>query len=252
MSSASIPLKTTLLSRAGTHRITLVAGTILLVLTVLVGTAVYVVMARHAEELLSKSLQISLKNSAQLIESEIGAGFDKTMVVATRPLLLDQMQRLAAAADDAAAREVLNKAVQSFLSTSLTAIALFDKDGREITRAGSFASNTALTVPVKLPGRAQLVWDGRLLLRTVVDMKRSGQVIGQVMAETLMTATYESLKDINLLGETGELALCASEGANMLCFPTRLNPKVMTLPQRSAQGVPRPMTYALEIGRAHV
>ncbi|HQS31998.1 PAS domain S-box protein [Polaromonas sp.] len=246
MSPANTTLKTALLSKGGPHRITLVAGTILLVLTVLVGTAVFIIMARHAEELLSKSLQMSLENRAQLVQSEIGAGLDKTMVVATRPLLLDQMQRLTAGADDAAARVVLNKAVQSFLSTGLTAIALFDKDGREVTRAGTFANRAALTVPLKLPGPAQLLWDGRLVLHSMVDMKRGGQVIGQVMAETLMTSTYESLTDINLLGETGELALCAAQGANMLCFPTRLNPGVMTLPKKSAQGVPRPMTYALD------
>ena len=43
------------------HRISLVAGTILVAVTLLVGISVFMVMQRHAEELLSKNLQSSRK-----------------------------------------------------------------------------------------------------------------------------------------------------------------------------------------------
>src|SRR5450830_464655 len=62
------------------HRISLVAGAILIAVTLLVGISVFMVMQRHAEELLSKNLQSSLQNRGQLIQTEIGAGFDKAML----------------------------------------------------------------------------------------------------------------------------------------------------------------------------
>ncbi|MDP3707277.1 MAG: PAS domain S-box protein [Polaromonas sp.] len=140
----------------------------------------------------------------------------------------------------------LHTAVQSFLSTGLTAIALLDKDGRELAHAGSFAQKSALSVPLGLPGRVHLIWDGQLLLHAVVDMKQAGLVVGQAITETALPVTTGALKDASLLGETGELVLCAPFGLNMQCFPTTLNPGIFTLAKRSPQGVPLPMTHALE------
>jgi signal transduction histidine kinase/CheY-like chemotaxis protein len=226
-------------------RISLVAGIILIAVTLLVGVTVFVVMLRHAEELLSKSLQSSLQNRVQLTQIEIGAGFDRTLVVASRPLLIGQMQRVNSGTDVAAARLMLNEAAQSFLATGLTAIALFDKDGREVAHAGFFAQQPALTVPLALPGRAELMWDGSFLLHVVVDMKRDGQVVGKVVAETSLPITTSAFKEANRLGETGELALCAPFDLNMQCFPTTLSARVFTPSQRSSTGALLPMAYAL-------
>ncbi|HEX5336980.1 MAG TPA: PAS domain S-box protein, partial [Gallionella sp.] len=122
---------------------------------------------------------------------------------------------------------------------------MFDQDGRELALAGAFAQKSALTVPLALPG-GQLMWDGKLLLHAVVDMKQAGRVVGQVIVETVLPVTTAALKNASLLGETGELVLCASFGPDMQCFPTALNSAIFTLPKRSPQGVPLPMTHALE------
>jgi PAS domain S-box-containing protein len=228
------------------HRIGLVAGAILIVVTLLAGVTVFFVMERHAKELLGKSLQMSLKNRVQLIQTEIGAGFDRTMLITTRPLLMDQMLGVNTDADDGPTPIALNTVAQSFLQTGLTAIALLDKDGRELAHAGSFAQKSVLSVPLNLPGRVQLMWDGQLLLHAEADMKQTGRVVGKVITETLLPAITGALKDASLLGETGELALCAPFGLNMQCFPTTLNPKSFTLSKRSPQGESLPMTHALE------
>ncbi|MBK5206543.1 MAG: PAS domain S-box protein [Polaromonas sp.] len=90
------------------------------------------------------------------------------------------------------------------------------------------------------------MWDGQLLLHAEVDIKKEGQVVGKVMAETTLPGATGALKDASYLGKTGELALCASLGADMQCFPTTLSSKIFTLPKRSPKGVPLPMTPALE------
>ena len=230
-------------------RITLVAGLLLVAVTLLVGVTVFVVMLRHAEALLSKSLQSSLLNQTQQTQAEIGAGFDRAVVVATRPLLLDQMQGVNSGVDVDAAGLRVNKAAQSFLATGLTAIALFDKDGHEVAHAGAFAQQSALTVPLalpgRLPGRAELMWDGQLLLHVAVDMKRDGQVVGRVVAQTSLTTTTAAIKEASRLGETGDLYLCAPLGTNMQCFPGTLNLNVLTRSQRTPNGDLLPMALAL-------
>ncbi len=69
-------------------RIVLIAGTILIVVTLLAGVTVFVVMQRHAEALLSKGLQLSLQNRVQLAKVEIRGGLDKAVSISTRPLLI--------------------------------------------------------------------------------------------------------------------------------------------------------------------
>lgn len=244
-------LKNTLNLKVHQHRISLVVGMILTAVTVVVGVTVFIVMQRHAQELLSKSLQLSLQNRVQLIAAEIGSGFDRTLDIAARPLLINQLQRVNADQDAGNARLILDAAAQSFLSTGLTAIAMRDKDGSEVAHAGSFARTPALIVPLGLPGRVHLIWDGQLLLHVVLDMKQAGIVVGQVIAERALPATMSAFKKANIMGETGELGLCASFGLNMQCFPTALDPAVLTRPKRSPQGVLFPMAHALE-GKAGV
>ncbi len=231
-------------------RIGLIAGAILIVVTLLVGVSVFVVMQHHAEELLSKNLRSSLQNRVQLTQSEIEAGFNRVVVVATRPLLIEQMHRVDAGVDEGTARIILNKGVQAFLPTGLTAIALFDRNGRELAHAGVFAPKVKLTVPINLPEHVRLLWDGQFLLRAVVDMKQGERVVGKVVAEALLPITSDALKHANRLDNSKELALCAPFGRKMQCFPSTLSPYFGTRSQRSPKGDLLPMAHALagEVG----
>jgi signal transduction histidine kinase len=237
--------KNTPTARVSQPRIVLVAAGLLVAVAMLVGVTVFMVMQRHAEQLLDKSLQSSLQGRVQLTESEIQTGFGRTTVAATRPRFIDLVQRLNGNADDEAARKMLQDVAQSFLPTGLTAIAVFDKDERELARAGSFAQAPALVVPLNLPGRVQLMWDGQLLLHTIMEMRLGGQLVGEVVTQTQLTATTSALKDANRLGSTGEMALCAASGQDLQCFPTTLSSRVFTTPRVAADGRLLPMAHAL-------
>lgn len=230
----------------------LVAGAILIVVAILVGVMVFYVMGHHAEHLLRSSLQSSLQNRVALAKSEIRQGFQKGMTVATRPFLIDQVQRMATHDGDDATLEALNKAAQSFLSTGLSAIALFDKDGKELARAGDFVQQSALTVPINFSGHARLLFTDKFFLRTDVNILKAGRVVGKVVTETPLPTLSSMFRSTQRSGMTEDLALCASSGSNMQCFPTTLNPQVMTLSKRSPKGVLLPMTHALEGGTGFI
>lgn len=231
-------------------RIGLVAGVILIVVTLLVGVSVFVVMQHHAKELLSKNLRSSLQSRVQLTQSEIEAGFNRAVVVATRPLLIEQMHRVDAGVDKGAARIILNKAVQTFLPTGLTAIALFDRNGRELAHAGVFAQKVKLTIPINLAENVRLLWNGQLLLHAAVDMKQGELVVGKVVAEALLPSTTDALKHASRINKTEELALCAPFGRKMQCFPSTRTSYFGTRSQSSPNGDLLPMAHALagEVG----
>jgi len=228
------------------RRIGLVAGAILVTVAILVGVMVFYIMQRHAERLLSDSLQASLQNRVDLANSEIQQGFQRGMTVATRPFLIDQLQRVDTHDGDGASLNALDRGAKSFLSTGLSAIALFDKDGQQLAQAGNFVQQSVLTVPVNLPGHVYLLFKGKFFLRTDANIVNAGRVIGRVVTETPLPTLSSMFINTKHLGKTGELALCAPSGTKMQCFPTTLNPRVFTLPKRSQAGVPLPMTHALE------
>ncbi|GBL44793.1 diguanylate cyclase/phosphodiesterase [Sulfuriferula multivorans] len=229
------------------QRIGLVAGTILVAVAILVGMMVFYIMQRHAENLLRQTLQTSLQNHVDIAQSEIRGGFEKGLTVATRPLLINQIEYANTHSGDNATLTVLTKAAQSFLSTGLTAISLFDAQGKEVAHAGAFLRKPALSVPVSTVGHTQILYSNQFFLRTDVNMVKAGRVVGRVITETPLPTLSSMFKSVERSGKTAELALCASTGANqMQCFPTTLTHHIFTLAKRSPTGAPLPMTHALE------
>ena len=132
------------LQKIDQQRISLVAGAILVMVALFVGVMVFYVMERHAKHLLSNNLQSALQNNVELAKAEIRQGHDRGMTVATRPFLIDQLQRANTHDGDAATLQALARGAQSFLATGLMAVALFNKDGQELARAGDFVQQPAL------------------------------------------------------------------------------------------------------------
>lgn len=239
--------------RIDQQRIGFVAGAILVVVTVLVGMAVFYIMQRHAENLLRHSLQTSLQNQVALAKSEIQRGFERNVTVATRPLLINQAQLAITQPGDPAARTVLNKVIKTFMQTGLSAIALLDNNGNEVAHAGTFIQQPALAVPLGLIENTQLLFKDKFFLRTEGNMMKAGKIVARVVTETPLPALGDIFSATKSAGKTAELAMCAPDGVKrMRCFPTTLTPRILLLNKRSPKGVPLPMVHALEGAKGFV
>lgn len=228
------------------RQITPVAGMILIAVAILVGLMVFYVMERHAKHLLTNNLQSVLQNNVELVKTEFRQGYEKGLTVATRPFLIDQLQRANTHDDKAATMQALDRGAQSFLATGLSAVALFSKDGQELARAGAFVQQPALTAPIHVAEHVQLLFKDTFFLRADFNIVKGGHVIGRVAVEMPIYTITAMLKNAGSLGKTGELALCKLFGAQIQCFPTNLNPQVFSNDMITPEGVPLPMTHALE------
>lgn len=202
---------------------------------------VFLLMERHAENLLSKSLQSSLQKEVEMAESEIRQRSVATVTVATRPFLIEQLQRADIPAGKAEALRALNRGVKSFLYSGFSAMALYAADGRELARAGTFVQQPELAVPLRTAQHEQLLWKSGFLLRSSVDFMKRGRSVGKVIAEAPLPAVNGLFKEARSLGKTGELALCAPLGTDLQCFPTTLNPQAFTSASKSISGKQLPM-----------
>ncbi len=235
--------------RQNTHnqpRIVFVAGLILVLATLFSGSIVFLMMERHAESLLRQNLLSSLQNKIKTVEAEIRQRRAATVTVATRPFLIDEIKQASVPGSRDEALRMLERGARSFLTSGLSAIALYGKGGHELARAGAFAQQPDLAIPLDPAGRTHILWKGRFLLRTDVDIESDGHSIGKVIAEAPLPAIGSLFQDSSL-GRTSDLALCAPLGTDMQCFPTSLSPKevIRRLAQRQ-HGKALPMSYALQ------
>jgi len=187
--------------RQKTHdqpRIVFVAGLILVLATIFSGSIVFFLMERHAEDLLRKNLMSALQNKVKVVESEIRQRRAAAVTVATRPFLIEQVQRASAPGDGDEALRMLERGARSFLSSGLSAIALYGGAGQELARAGAFAQRPDLAVPLDPAGRTQILWKRGFLLHTRVDIVSGGRTIGTVIAEAPLPAIGSLFQDASL------------------------------------------------------
>jgi signal transduction histidine kinase len=228
-------------------KILIIAGIILSSMTLLVSVVVFLVMERNAEELQSKRLQMSLKNEINLFKSEVESVVERVEFISTRPLLIQNMQVADMNGHSTAVTSALINTVQSFALHTNSVIKMYGKSGQEWASVGIASQQSELAVLLAgFPRHVELIWDRRLLLRVIVDIKKKGSVIGKIMIEHPLPNPMRHLKEANLPGNTHEFLLCITAATAMQCLPTELNPQVFTTPSKTPEGVPLPMYYALE------
>ncbi|MFH1818194.1 MAG: EAL domain-containing protein [Pseudomonadota bacterium] len=199
------------------HRIGLIGGLILIVLTLAAGIAVYALMQRQAESVLVNSLATALQNDRRLFESEIDAG-----------------------------RQALQQIADSFLPIGFASVSFHDSHGQTIVHAGHPSKSPALSVPLNTQATSHLLWDGQLILR--VDqavMDDAGHLIGTARTESTLPRLTGAIAEAGVLGKTVELALCAPLEKDMQCFPLTRSQYVFARLARTIGGQPLPMSHAL-------
>jgi PAS domain S-box-containing protein len=231
------------------HRISLIGGIIFLVTTLTAGIAVYVVMERQTESVLSRGLQAALQSNAHLFESQINQSLTDARTAATRPFLVQTLQTLGSTPDDAAAALAMQQAATSFLPTGFNGLSFYDMRGREVARAGSFSRNGEQHVVLSKKDRAVLIWNGKFIVQTHLDMLNpQGVRVGEVRTETSLPLLTRVFGDVAAIGQSAEFAICApldDGGKDMDCFLGRLAGTEFKRIARVVEGKALPMNHAL-------
>lgn len=228
------------------HRIIIIGGLILTALTLASGIAVYAVMQRQAESILVRSLETSLQGDRRLFESEIGFGVANALTVSTRPFVIHNLRLLNAEPGDPEGRHALQRIANSFLPTGFSGVSFHDAGGTRIVQAGRLSQSPELSVPLNTQTRADLLWDGQLILHVVRDVvDEQGSRIGMAKTETPLPHLTHAIAEADAIGGTAELALCAALEQDMQCFPLTRSRRVFQRLPRTLEGRPLPMSHAL-------
>ncbi|OFZ70527.1 MAG: hypothetical protein A2Z01_01925 [Betaproteobacteria bacterium RBG_16_58_11] len=231
------------------QRISLISGAILLSLTVAAGLSVYGVMHKQAEAQLSRSLQQNLALRARMMERDIRQHLADATAVASGVSVQGQLAVITKRPGDESALRGLESALYSALAVGFNALVLYDLSGRELVRAGPLDIQPELSVPLNLPYRSRLEWDGGLLMTAKVEIYKAGQPMGALVAVRRMPEMLGLITGLSNLGESAELHLCAAEDSQYVqCFPTKNSPRIVTHLPRMEAGQSTPMSLALAGG----
>ncbi len=230
---------------AARERITVTAALLLVSFTAVAGVATLAVMEERMRGALGESLLATLHGRGDLLEYIVSDAERTAKAVAGAPGIVRNMREMIATRRVLEANlEFMRAVAHNFVDTGLTAVTIRDPDGQVLVRVGRPASEPALEVVLNTPQRSVLLWDARMLLRTEVEMRDSGGIVGSALVEQPLPDFTLMSGDAAHLGETGEIGLCARRGERLRCFPTRLNPRAFETALESAAKKPLPMTLA--------
>jgi len=227
------------------RKISLIGGAILVAITLIAGVCVFLIMQRQTEDILDKSLKLSLQNNVHEFDHLIADGISDIAIIVTRPSLVRQLENFNAHPESLIAQQSLQGVAQSFLPIGFSAVALHDQHGREVVRAGHFAPRPQITMSLKASHEAELLWSNGIVLRMRTDVMQEGKRIGEVTTERILPALTAMFARARELGESGEMVVCAPLGEGMQCFPSILSAAVIKVKSVGADGKPLPMSYAL-------
>ncbi len=220
-------------------------GAAVLAITALVtGIVSFVAFERQIETTLRHGLELLLSNRVDAFRTAVEHGAHMTNTIATRPGIRREIERLRRTPDYPEALAFLDQAVKSFLPLGFSAIALHDTRGRPLAQAGQFAAEPALRVRLVEPVGTEIFWADGLIQRVRLPIADNGRRLGTVVAERRLTQVERLIEDIRGLGETGEMAVCATHGNKIACLPTRLKPEIFII-ERTMRGQLLPMGHAL-------
>ena len=241
-----LPGTESLLQSQTQNRILWIGGSIFFTIALVAGLGGFATMQQRTETALQNSLQSSLQNRSDFFVTAMGDVSNVAQLIATRPALYRHLHILNAEPDNTTELAILATAAKSYLPLGFSSVSFHDKHGRELARAGTFAHNPDLAVPLSMPYPARLVWRDGFLFEARLPVSEAGRHLGTVVVQRPLAVLTRMLQDTRGLGETGEMAVCApAEKRTMWCFPLRANPKVVQLPYE-IDGRRLPMSYALD------
>ncbi|MDE2342581.1 MAG: PAS domain S-box protein [Betaproteobacteria bacterium] len=224
---------------------------ILATLTLAAGISVYAVMFRASENILSKTLQLSLKSGEALVSNRISGELANAQMMVNRPPAIDSLSRLKADHPGREPVETLARMAQAWVASGrFSAVSFQDAAGAEVASAGSFLKHQDQRIALHTPAEAYLAWDRQFVLHAQLTLRDDLENrVGSVLLEARLPSLETAVRDITSVGNTSEIALCSPVSAReMDCYLGSAATSQFKRLQRIVDNAALPMNYALEGG----
>lgn len=191
------------------RKISIIAGLLLLGLTLTTGITVYNAMRQQIETVLGRGLTGALDGKALLFETRIEKGIEDTRALALRPFIVQFMQELNENINNETASNNLTRNVNSLTQIGFSAVIIYDRNDNILSQVGTFSSNENPSIQLDTDSSSKLIWDNIFVLRTTAYVFNQGNKIGRITTEIKLPNLTRSFLDIQSVGRSVEFLICA-------------------------------------------
>lgn len=214
------------------------------------GLCGFVVLASQTEVLLTGHLQNMVRAHSRMVASEIDAGIEATDELILGMGVVDAMQTMNSLGPQANLQDALAAIAERNLSLRTKGIALHGLDGKALAKVGVFLPASEFNAAVG--PQVHLRWSDGFYLHRVMPLSKDATPVGFAELEVRLPRLSASLAQVRELGQSAETGVCAEAGAQAVqCGPTRHRPRPFTI-GRVLEGMPLPVSYALDGLEGHV
>lgn len=225
----------------GAQIMTLAAGALVIV-AIVAGVSVFTFMQNRIERMTGDHLLAMHHDHALYFHNTIQQRTERAQTITTRPNALAMLRQLTSRPGDQALVASIHKVAQSYTPHGFTWVAFFQR-GRFITQAGKPIAQPELEISLRGAQKRELLWKNGYYLRTRSVMRDDQGAVGEIVTEQPLEVLNQLSQDANRSGETGELALCSLNTAQLECFPQRFRQQPYSVPHE-IDGKPLPMSLA--------
>ena len=226
-------------------RITLTGATILVLIALSTGIAIFAVLQGRFQTLVRMSVQASLTTRTQTFEDMIALREVNARIAATRPSVLRDLRLIQNGHDDGSSLANIKAEIDDLLQQGFSGLAYYGVGGALVAGGGVLVQSPAIAVTLATPDKAELMWDGVFLLRHRISMRDTQGPAGSVLVEQKLPVLTRIAENLATLGKSWDMGLCVLREQRLHCFPQHLNPQVFYMPLVNVDGESLPMTRAV-------
>ena len=216
------------------HRIISVGTLLLITVALATGLPMFFVVKTHIESSITTGLQTGLDTEVQLIDNILSMRAERAAIISNRPDIVAALKALQQSPADALALGQLQTSIDQFRPHGFSALRVVLPAGQVLASSGQFQTAPSFEVVLDSPPEQRLQWNEGYVLRSQEQIRDGESVLASIEMEQPLPQMVASLSDGEALGKTGELQLCKQDRQQILCFPSRFQPKPLRLDLHSA------------------
>ena len=237
------------------QRITRRAMGVLAVVAIAAGAGGFAALESEFERARAEDIRSTSVVTGDAIAATLDNGVWLADTISTRPVVIDQLARIAANPDDAALRERLQVTTRNLLTGGVIAARFLDPSGRTLADAGGFAETRetpTLALATDYAVATRVFWANGFVLHSERPIVDRGEVVGHLISEQRLALMDRLVARIRDSEASADVLICKREADLAVCLPSKLYPRSFTVPMFDAAGrVNLPINRAL-LGEAGV
>jgi diguanylate cyclase (GGDEF)-like protein/PAS domain S-box-containing protein len=227
-------------------KIRILSACILMIVTITVGLTSFVLLQGVLEKTLERRLEAVVYQRGPWFRTTTSEAANQAYAAVRFAGLKEPVKALLLDANDTSALIQFEAGARRLLEEGYRGLTIEDMTGKVVRSLGSLEQAAPFQIPLKKDGSLVLTWDEdpMIHIRQPIFSNNEKQ-IGNLRLDKSALLLLKPLFDLELLGNSVELAACILHPGELLCLPNNKNDSLFYIKLKGEQAAKLPMQLAL-------